>query len=105
MADTPFQKQHMDRVLDRVKRLMLATERFHTLDEIKARLEKVHGLRFAKTEIVTVIGQLRRAGYPLEKRDRLAAKAIAKIPEYRLLEKPAEQLSMLPREPGDEREK
>jgi hypothetical protein len=83
--------------LQRVKQVLLGTERFHVIEEIKVRLEKLHGVRFTKAEIVAAMGKLRAAGYPLDKRDRVCG--LAKFPEYRLRAKAAEQLALLGGQP------
>jgi len=84
-----------DRTIVRVRELMLSSVRFHTIEEVKARLEKIHHLRFSKTEIVAALGKLRGAGYALEKRDRTEPGTIGKIPEYRLRDRAAEQLPLI----------
>jgi hypothetical protein len=88
--------ENEERVTERVKNLLLGTARFHTIVEIKARLEKVYGVRFLRTEIVEAIGRLKRAGYRLEYRK------IGPDPHYRLHDRAGEQLPLRPREPGDE---
>jgi hypothetical protein len=91
-----FASEHDDRVRERVKNLMLKTELFHTIEEIKAKPEKSHGVRFAKSEIVAALGRLNHLGYRVEKIQR------GPDPYYRLHDRDAEQLPLRPREPGDE---
>jgi hypothetical protein len=88
--------ENEDRVTERVKKLLLGTTRFHTIVEIKARLEKLYGVRFLQTEVVQAIGRLKRAGYRLETRK------IGPDYHHRLHDRDAEQLPLRPREPGDE---
>ena len=97
-------RSHMERAVFRVRDLMLATSKFHSIEEIKARLGKVHGLRFPKSEVVAALGKLRAAGYLLEKQDRKpSGPNVAAVPEYRLRDRAAEQLKLIS-EPGSERQ-
>jgi len=91
-----FQSEHDERVTERVKKLLLGTEKFHTIEEIKARLEKLHGVRVSKSDIVAAMGRLKRVGYRVEKIQR------GPDPYYRMHDRDAEQLPLRPREPGDE---
>lgn len=91
-----FASEHDERVTERVKNLLLKAERFHTIDEIKLRLEKVHGVRFSKTDVVAALGRLKHAGYQVE------MQKIGPDPHYKLHDRDAFQLPLRPREPGDE---
>jgi hypothetical protein len=94
-AEVSTLSESEDRVTERVEKLLLSTERFHTIVEIKMRLEKLHGVRFLQTEVVAAMGRLKRAGYYLEVRK------IGPDPHYRLHDRAA-QLPFQTREPGDE---
>jgi hypothetical protein len=91
-----FASEHDDRVRERVKTLLLKTELFHTIEEIQKRLERIHGVRFSKSDVVAALGRLNHLGYRVEKIQR------GPDPYYRLHSRDAEQLPLAPREPGDE---
>ncbi len=79
-----------DRILrERVRDLMLGARYAHTIDEIKARLEKLRGVRFNRHDVVAAIGKLQRS-YELTKTDR----GFPKEPVYLLRESPAKQASL-----------
>jgi len=89
-----YKTQHAERTQARVRDLMLGAKNFHTIEEIKSQLEKVHGVRFNKEHVLSAIGKLRAAGYPLAVRYRGPAFAGArKVPEYQLGERIATQES------------
>lgn len=84
-----FESEHNARVLERVEALMVAAKNAHTIEEIRRRLEKIHGVRFAKSEILWALGSL-KARYELQKFDR----NFPNEPEYRLRELPAKQIPL-----------
>jgi hypothetical protein len=84
-----FESEHEARVIQRVRDLMLGARNEHTVEEIKRRLEKIHGVRFSKMEIGAAIAKLSKS-YDLDRIDR----GFPNQTQYRLRELPAKQTSL-----------
>lgn len=81
-----FESEHDARVRERVAAIMVGAKGAHTIEEIRRRLEKIHGVRFSKADVLGALGTLKHS-YDLQKTDR----SFPNEPEYRLRELPAKQ--------------
>jgi ribosomal protein L23 len=84
-----FDAEHDDRLRERLEKLLLGAVQYHTIDEIKAALEKRHGVRVAKAEVIAQLGKLKRAGFALHKLQR------GPEPYYKLGPRSSEQLPLI----------
>lgn len=84
-----FESEHDARVRERVEKLMVGAQGVHTIEEIRRRLEKIHGVRFSKSDVLAALGTLKKF-YELQKIDR----SFPSEPQYRLRELPAKQIPL-----------
>jgi hypothetical protein len=84
-----FESEHEERLRERLEALLLGAVNYHTIEEIKTALEKRHGARVAKAEVIAQLGKLKRAGYALHKLQR------GPEPIYKLGARASDQLPLL----------